>query len=178
MVTAGTGRGSGPRPLRRVAAAFLAGAACAAVTACGAGQAARAVPAYEVRAGAVAGLGRVLTDGRGFTVYIYVPDHRGRSRCSGVCAVNWPPLLLPAGVNRPLAGPGVDPAMLGASRMPGGARQVTYHGWPLYLWHRDRAPGQATGQAEDMGLWYVLSVSGSVNRRPLPGNPGEQPGQS
>lgn len=46
--------------------------------------------------------------------------------------------------------------------------QVTYNRWPLYLWQADLAPGQATGQAEDMGAWYTMSVSGSVDRLPLP----------
>ena len=36
--------------------------------------------------------------------------------------------------------------------------------WPLYLWEGDTAAGQATGQADDMGLWYVLSVNGTVDR--------------
>ena len=161
-----------PRWALRAAPGLLAGVVCVSAAACGAGSNGHPVPAYEVRARAVAGLGRVLTDGQGFTLYVYVPDHQGRSRCSGVCAADWPPLLLPPGVHRPLAGQGVDAAMLGTTGRPGGGRQVTYHGWPLYLWRRDAAPGQATGQAEDMGLWYALSVSGSVDRRPLPGQPG------
>ena len=59
---------------------------------------------------------------------------------------------------------GAHASLLGTVRRPGGARQVTYNGWPLYLWEGDHGPGQATGQAENMGLWYVLSVTGSVDR--------------
>jgi len=44
----------------------------------------------------------------------------------------------------------------------------TVAGRPLYLGQGDTAPGQATGQAEDMGAWYTMSVSGSVGRLPLP----------
>jgi len=166
-----------PPATTRVAGALacctLAGVITACITACGAGQAASGRPNYELQAATLPGPGRVLTDGRGFTVYVYVPDHRGRSRCYSVCARAWPPLLLPAGVSHPLAGRGVNAALLGTVRRAGGARQVTYDGWPLYLWQGDQEPGQATGQADDMGLWYVLSVSGAVDMRPVSGQSGD-----
>jgi predicted lipoprotein with Yx(FWY)xxD motif len=147
---------------------LLTGAACACLAGCGAGHPAAASPAYEVQSGFVRGLGQIVTDGRGFTLYIYVPDRQGRSVCTGVCASQWPPLVLPRGVRRPLAGPGVSRALLGTTRRADGSLQVTYNRWPLYLWQGDVAPGQATGQAEGMGLWYTLTVGGSVDRLPLP----------
>ena len=165
-------RGACRRPGRTLAGALLLtllpGPACVCLAGCGAGRPAAVSPAYEVRSGFVRGLGQIVTDGRGFTLYIYVPDHQGPSVCTEVCATQWPPLVLPRGVRRPLAGPGVNPALLGTTRRVGGALQVTYNRWPLYLWLGDSAPGQATGQAESMGLWYTLSVSGSVDRLPLP----------
>jgi predicted lipoprotein with Yx(FWY)xxD motif len=130
----------------------------------GSGQAA----GWQVRAGQVRGLGTILTDGRGFTLYMYQPDRRGRSVCSGLCATEWPPLVLPRGVTRPAAGPGVNPSLLGTAPRAGGVLQVTYNRWPLCLWQDDTAPGQATGQAEGMGAWYTMSVSGSIDRLPLP----------
>ena len=114
----------------------------------------------------------MLADGPGFTLYVYIPDHRGRSQCSGVCARDWAPLVLPPGVRHATAGSGVQASLLGTVRRPGGALQVTYNRWPLYLWHSDYMPGQATGQADDMGLWYVLSVSGSVDKLPVQGQAG------
>ena len=135
----------------------------AAVTACGNGPAG-STPQYAVLARDVPGLGKIITDGKGFTVYMYAPDHRGRSQCSGFCAQQWPPLVVPRGVARPRAGPGVRASLLGTVRRADGERQVTYGGWPLYLWIGDDSPGQATGQADDMGLWYVLSVTGAVDR--------------
>jgi len=138
----------------------------------GCGGAASGHPAYDVRVGTVTGLGRVLVDGAGHTLYMYVPDHRGTSTCYRVCAQQWPPLLLPHGVRHPLAGPGVDAALLGTVTRSGGSVQVTYNRWPLYLYDADIQPGQATGQADDMGLWYVLSPAGAVDRRSLPGQAG------
>jgi predicted lipoprotein with Yx(FWY)xxD motif len=130
---------------------------------CASGSSASA-PAYHVEARTIDGLGKIITDGQGFTLYMYVPDHQGPSRCFGFCAQQWPPLLLPSGADKPTAGPGVVPRLLGTVRRPDGRLQVTYDGWPLYLWIGDSAPGQATGQADDMGLWYVLSVTGAVDK--------------
>jgi len=165
-VASGTGRRPGGRrhPAAR-RAGLLAGALVisTAVAACG-NAAASSVPRFEVLARPIPGLGEVITDGKGLTLYMYAPDHQGPSRCAGFCAQQWPPLVLPHGVTRPKAGPGVRASLLGTVRRADGELQVTYGGWPLYLWIGDTGPGQATGQADDMGLWYVLSVTGAVDR--------------
>src|ERR1700758_5383640 len=65
-------------------------------------------PVYEVGTAQGSGLGSGLVDGKGFTLYLFVPDARsGRSKCSGTCAVEWSPLTMPPSVRFPLAGPGV-----------------------------------------------------------------------
>jgi predicted lipoprotein with Yx(FWY)xxD motif len=123
----------------------------------------RTGPEYEVTTGTVAGLGTVLVDGRGITVYQYATDRQGRpSRCTGLCAVQWPPLVLPPGVTRPVVGPGAVASLVGTAPRPDGSTQITYNGWPLYLWPPDRGPGMATGQAltNAGGLWYVLTPAG------------------
>ena len=112
-------------------------------------------------------LGRVLDDSAGYTLYVYLPDRRDRSRCTGTCAQQWPPLVLPTKIRFPTAGPGVRRSLLGTITRPGGARQVTYNGWPLYTYAQDN-PGTANGQGDDMGTWYVISTAGVVNRRPVP----------
>ena len=132
-------------------------------TACGSAAAAGGAPVYEVRATVIKGLGAIL-DGAGMTLYMYAPDRQGSSVCFLACQAAWPPLLLPKGVTRPVAGPGVNPALLGTARRGDGDLQVTYDKWPLYLYLNDFGPGQANGQAESMGLWWVLSVSGAIDR--------------
>jgi predicted lipoprotein with Yx(FWY)xxD motif len=120
-------------------------------------------PQYEVTTGAVTGLGKVLVDGQGLTLYMFHNDVQGKpSRCYNICSVQWPPLVLPTGVTRPLAGPGISSTLLGTSTDSSGTTQVTYNGWPLYVWPPDRSPGMATGQAltNAGGLWYVLSPAG------------------
>jgi predicted lipoprotein with Yx(FWY)xxD motif len=115
---------------------------------------------YEIGVGTLPGLGSVLVDVRGMTLYLYEPDRQGTSRCTRICAVQWPPLLT-SGDHFHL-GPGVNGALVGTVRRAGGALQVTYNRWPLYAFAQDGGPGQATGQGDDMGLWYVISPSGNA----------------
>ena len=122
-------------------------------------------PYYEVKTGTVSGLGTVLVDGQGLTLYMFVPDdQRGRSTCYGKCASGWPPLRLPTGVAVPVVGGQADPSLLGTTDRKDGGLQVSYNGWPLYIWVGDTGPGQATGQGINSlgGYWYVLSPKGHV----------------
>jgi predicted lipoprotein with Yx(FWY)xxD motif len=122
-------------------------------------------PYYEVTTGRVSGLGNVLVDGQGLTLYMFVPDaQRGQSTCYDACASGWPPLRLPTGVTIPVVAGQAEASLLGTTTRKDGGQQVTYNGWPLYLWVGDTGPGQATGQGIDSlgGDWYVLSPKGEV----------------
>ncbi len=125
-----------------------------------------ATPAvYQVQTGSVKGLGTVLVNGQGMTLYLFVPDKQsGRSTCYGPCAAAWPPLLLPTGVTAPIAGPGAKVTLLGTTHRTDGTTEVTYNRWPLYTWVNDTQPGDATGQAINSlgGLWYVVSPDGNA----------------
>jgi predicted lipoprotein with Yx(FWY)xxD motif len=139
------------------------------VSACGGssgtGSAKFTGPVYEVRTAVVSGLGTVLVDGSGYTLYLYEPDNQsGHSKCSGPCAVEWSPLTLPSSVKIPLAGPGAIVANLSTTQRSDGTVQVTYNGWPLYTWAQDTAPGQATGEGLNNlgGLWYVVNPAGNA----------------
>jgi predicted lipoprotein with Yx(FWY)xxD motif len=40
--------------------------------------------------------GKVLTDGKGMTLYTFDKDTGGKSACNGPCATNWPPVVASA----------------------------------------------------------------------------------
>lgn len=105
------------------------------------------------------GLGSVLVDGHGRTLYLFEADTSSHSSCDGGCAGAWPPYLSPAA---PTAGPGVNRDLLGTSARAEGDAQVTYRGHPLYYFSGDRSPGDTTGQGQDSfgAAWYVLGPDG------------------
>jgi predicted lipoprotein with Yx(FWY)xxD motif len=117
----------------------------------------------KISSGTVAGLGPVLVNARGRTLYSFAPDKDKTVTCVSACAVVWPPAFLPSG-QKPLAAGLVKQSLLGSDPDPAGGRVITYAGWPLYTYVTDTAPGQATGQAVNLngGLWYVISASGKV----------------
>jgi predicted lipoprotein with Yx(FWY)xxD motif len=175
------GGSSAPRPRRtrrRAAGLAVLVASAAACTSSGtavtspfaAGQPAlERGPADEVKAADVAGLGTILVDGQGIALYLFETDRRGSpSRCYDTCAIQWPPDLLPKGVSAPIVGPGVRADLLGTAPRTDGTTQVTYNGWPLYLWPPDHTPGTATGQGltNAGGRWWVVDPAGNAVTTP------------
>ena len=106
------------------------------------------------------GLGQIVVDGRGRSLYLFEKDMHGRSSCSGVCATYWPPLL---SNGRPFAIKGAKPSLLGTIRRADGSRQVSYAGHPLYFFSGDTGRGQTNGEGlKDFGAgWYVLTPAGA-----------------
>lgn len=111
----------------------------------------------------VNGLGPILVNGQGLTLYMFVPDNDTKVTCTASCAQVWPPLKLGTG-EQAMAEGQAQASLLGSDPDPDGGRVVTYSGWPLYTYVADTAPGSVSGQALNLngGLWYVLSPSGSV----------------
>ncbi len=109
------------------------------------------------------GLGAVLVDGRGRTLYVFTPDAAKKVTCSGGCASVWPPVSLPGSAKATVSG-ALKASLLGSDPNPSGGQVVTYHGWPLYNYVADPTPGTATGEGVDAsgGLWYVISPTGIV----------------
>ena len=105
------------------------------------------------------GLGRIIVNGQGRTLYLFEKDKRGSSACAGTCAMYWPPLITRG---KPIAGRGVKSSLLGTIRRSNGARQVTYAGHPVYRYVLDTKAGQTNGEGlDDFGAgWDVLSPAG------------------
>ena len=102
------------------------------------------------------GLGTFLVDANGKTLYMFMKDEPGKSNCYDACAQNWPPLLTDGA---PVAGDGVDAALLGTVERSDVGVQVTYNGWPLYYFAADAAPGDTNGQSVK-DVWYVIGADG------------------
>jgi predicted lipoprotein with Yx(FWY)xxD motif len=114
-----------------------------------------------VSTASVGSMGTVLVNSSGMTLYYLKSEKPGSISCTGTCATNWPPLLLPAGVMSATAGSGVNAGDLGTIKRPDGSTQVTYKGRALYLFVGDHSAGQATGQGvED---FFAVTPSGSTS---------------
>ncbi len=128
-----------------------------------AAPAAAATSAASTQADTIAarhtGLGNVLVDAQGRTLYLFEKDKGMTSACSGACASIWPPLT----ATKVVAGSGLSAAKLSVAKQPGGASVVTYAGHPLYTYAGDAKPGETKGQGLDQfgAEWYVLAPSGN-----------------
>ena len=105
------------------------------------------------------GLGRIIVNGQGHTLYLFEKDRRGHSACSGTCATYWPPLITRG---KPIAANGAKQALLGTIRRADGTRQVTYAGHPVYRFLLDSKRGQTKGEGlnDFGGGWDALTPAG------------------
>jgi predicted lipoprotein with Yx(FWY)xxD motif len=83
-------------------------------------------------------LGKIAVDRSGRTLYLFTADTNGKSTCRAACAATWPPYRV-------------------------GAKQVSYHGHPLYYYAGD---GKTAGSTKGEGLntfggkWYAVDGTG------------------
>lgn len=111
----------------------------------------------------IKGLGVVLVNAKGRTLYAFMKDAQRRVTCTGSCATFWPPLKWKS-AHKPTAGGAAKNSLLGTVKNPSGGRVVTYNKWPLYTYSGDSGAGQAKGEALKLngGKWYVISAKGKV----------------
>jgi predicted lipoprotein with Yx(FWY)xxD motif len=100
-----------------------------------------------------------LTDSAGRALYLWTPDTKTKSMCSGACASAWPPLTVKGA---PTAGTGATANDLGTINRSDGTKQVTYAGHPLYYFAGDKAAGQTNGEGSNgFGApWYLVAPAG------------------
>jgi predicted lipoprotein with Yx(FWY)xxD motif len=112
----------------------------------------------------VSGVGSVLVDGRGRTVYILTSDGHSNVPCTDAsgCTGLWPDLPLPDGSSGAKAGTGVKASLLSTKKEKDGETYPTYNGWLMYEYAGDSGPGEAKGQGIKSfgGTWYALNASG------------------
>ncbi len=107
--------------------------------------------------------GKIVVDRRGRALYLFTREGSTRPRCHGACAKAWPPATFDG---RPAAGAGLREELVATTRRPGGGRQLTYAGHPLYRYVGDGAPGVVNCQAahEFGGGWFVVDRGGAAVR--------------
>ncbi|MCB5182806.1 SCO0930 family lipoprotein [Streptomyces antimicrobicus] len=114
-------------------------------------------PAGKLTARDVPGLGPVVSDGKGWTLYRFDKDtaQPPASTCDGDCAKAWPPV--PAADASAVGA--VDAALLGEVVRSDGTRQLTLSGWPVYRYAKDTKPGEARGEGVG-GTWHAFAPDG------------------
>ncbi|MBE1275704.1 hypothetical protein [Enterovibrio baiacu] len=102
-----------------------------------------------------AGKARFIVDENNRTLYTFDKDIDGKSTCYGDCAVKWPPALVPS----TLASQGISTLSLsggfGITERADGTYQWMHNNKPLYLWFKDKAPGDTTGHGVK-NVWHIV----------------------
>ncbi len=88
----------------------------------------------------------ILTDANGMTLYTWDNDEAGVTNCYDQCAVNWPPLVA--------ADDAAAEGDFTLGERTDGTQMWAYQGEPLYLWVKDEAPGDTTGDGVG-GTWHT-----------------------
>ena len=105
--------------------------------------------------------GLSLVTDNGFFLYVYKKDKQNgeSSACSEEeCKSDWSPLTTEGA---PIAGTGVIQELLGTITRDDGRRQITYNGWPLYLYNGDTTGGASKEHGRD-DEWFLISPSGDA----------------
>ncbi len=108
----------------------------------------------------ISGVGRVLHNPQGFTLYHLITEKNGQFQCTGSCTSTWRPYLAPGG--RAPSSAASLPEQVGTITRPDGGVQVTYDGFPLYTYSGDSGPGQANGNGRSK-LWYAVTPTGDAS---------------
>jgi predicted lipoprotein with Yx(FWY)xxD motif len=110
-------------------------------------------PAVKVRN---ASFGDILQSKNRLPLYYWAREKQagGKIRCTGQCAVVWPPLVVKSRSAVPPTMPNVK-GRFGVVRRPDGRLQVTFRGLALYAYHDD-PPN--TVLCNNVDGWFVVRV--------------------
>jgi predicted lipoprotein with Yx(FWY)xxD motif len=106
------------------------------------------------------GLGSVLVDGTGFTLYAFGSDTTGTPTCvDATCTAAWPPVT---GTGIAVAtGAGASTGLFKLVARPDGTQQLSVGGRPVYRYSGDTKPGDTNGQGVG-GQWHALNPDGTL----------------
>lgn len=123
--------------------------------------AASAAAKVTVATATVPGVGTVLVDAQGHTLYT-LTSNGAAVACTGTCAGAWPPLTVAAGA-KVKGAKGTKSLSATAD-----THQVTSAGRPLYRFAGDTKTKQANGEGVSSfgGTWHVVKVTGTKAKAP------------
>lgn len=90
--------------------------------------------------------GKVLTNIKGMSLYVFDKDKAGQSNCNGDCAKKWPPMPAES------SSKGKDDFTV--VKRADGTYQWAHKGKPLYTWFKDTKAGDITGDGI-LGVWHL-----------------------
>jgi predicted lipoprotein with Yx(FWY)xxD motif len=105
------------------------------------------------------GVGFYMTNATGWTLYLFKRDNQtaGTSACAGACITSWPAFYA-SNLTLP---PGFDNNDFQVVPRPDGIKQLSYYGWPLYHYSKDKAPADTVGQGVG-NVWFVCCSLAAV----------------
>ena len=93
--------------------------------------------------------GKVYTDEKGMTLYVFDKDEANKSNCNGDCAKAWPPYMAAADAKAEGEWTIVERS--------DGTKMWAYEGKPLYFYVEDKKAGDVTGDGKG-DVWHVAKV--------------------
>lgn len=104
--------------------------------------------------------GSILVDDTNRWLYLYTNDTQNgdTSVCTDQeCTAEWSPVITNG---MPVAGMGVQQALLGTITRDDGTMQVTYNGWPLYYYSGSGLTD--SDRNGDEGTWFLVTTEGNA----------------
>jgi predicted lipoprotein with Yx(FWY)xxD motif len=142
-----------------VAAVLLAGCAKSSTGASSGGSSPSTSGGASIQTESVSGIGTVLANAAGLTLYHNTKEKNGVIACTGSCTSVWPPVAATGSLPKAT---GTMNGTFGTIKRPDGTTQLTYAGMPLYTFSGDTAAGQAHGQGIE-GIWFAMNASGTTS---------------
>src|SRR6266545_3192524 len=142
------GRRRSGLPAIALAALLLAACGRSSGSASGGGSPSPSGTATSVQTDSVSGLGTVLANSAGLTLYHNTKETGSTSVCTGGCVSVWPPVLVTGSLPQDT---GMIKGTFGTIMRPEGSTQLTMNGMPLYTYSGDSASGTTTSAAGSGG---------------------------